>query len=133
LYYSLSSIRRIPRIVLEPYNFVPRQVKKTVLANSFKKPLRWHQKSLTWERGWEALRVTRSGLLSEIGDKIRMDTSGSFFGSTMEKIVAAFKKTGTIDPEKNGWLIFDGERLEPELTVRKVGFEDQNNIEVYIR
>lgn len=58
--------------------------------------------------------------------KVRPNTS-------IERMMAAFKKMRETDPEKTCWLVFDGERLEPESTVADTEIEDGDAVEVYVR
>jgi hypothetical protein len=49
------------------------------------------------------------------------------------KIMAGFKKTKEVDAEKTCWLVFDGERLNPDSTVEDVGLEHEDTVEVHLR
>lgn len=49
------------------------------------------------------------------------------------KIKRAFQSQRNIDREKTCWLVFDGDRLEEELTAEDAGFEDHNVVEVHPR
>ncbi|ETI26984.1 hypothetical protein G647_10083 [Cladophialophora carrionii CBS 160.54] len=53
--------------------------------------------------------------------------------TTIGKIMRGYAATRNIDEGKTPWLIFDGERLEPEMTVDEVGFEDEEQVEVSVR
>jgi hypothetical protein len=53
--------------------------------------------------------------------------------TTIGKIMRGYAATRNVDEGKTPWLIFDGERLEPEMTVEDVGFEDEEQVEVSIR
>ncbi len=53
--------------------------------------------------------------------------------TTMAKIMRGFAATRKVDEGKTPWLIFDGERLDPEQTVEDVGLEDEDGVEVSIR
>lgn len=53
--------------------------------------------------------------------------------TSIERMMAAFKKMREVDPEKTCWLVFDGERLEPESTVEDTEIEDGDAVEVHIR
>ncbi|OCT45919.1 hypothetical protein CLCR_00432 [Cladophialophora carrionii] len=53
--------------------------------------------------------------------------------TTIGKIMRGYAATRNIDEGKTPWLIFDGERLEPEMTVEEVGFEDEEQVEVSVR
>ena len=49
------------------------------------------------------------------------------------KIMAGFKKTKEVDAGKTCWLVFDGERLDPNSTVEDVGLEHEDTVEVHLR
>ncbi|EXJ65400.1 hypothetical protein A1O7_01741 [Cladophialophora yegresii CBS 114405] len=53
--------------------------------------------------------------------------------TTIGKIMRGYAATRGIEEGKTPWLIFDGERLEPEMTVEEVGFEDEEQVEVSVR
>lgn len=53
--------------------------------------------------------------------------------TTVAKIMRGFAATRNVPDGKTPWLIFDGERLEPEQTVENVGLEDEDEVEVSIR
>ncbi|KIW71959.1 hypothetical protein PV04_00185 [Phialophora macrospora] len=53
--------------------------------------------------------------------------------TTIGKIMRGYAATRNVDEGKTPWLIFDGDRLEPEMTVEEVGFEDEEQVEVSIR
>ena len=53
--------------------------------------------------------------------------------TTVGKIMRGFGATRKIEEEKTAWLIHEGERLEPDMTVEEVGFEDEEQVEVSIR
>jgi Ubiquitin-2 like Rad60 SUMO-like len=49
------------------------------------------------------------------------------------KMMAAYKKLRNVDPGKTCWLVFDGDRLEPESTIGDTEIEDGDAIEVHVR
>ncbi|KAK5026904.1 hypothetical protein LTS07_007203 [Exophiala sideris] len=53
--------------------------------------------------------------------------------TTIAKIMKGYAATRNVAEGKTPWLIFDGDRLEPEQTVEDVGLEDEDKIEVSIR
>lgn len=53
--------------------------------------------------------------------------------TSIKKIMMAFQQQRGIDKEKTCWLVFDGEKLEKEISVVDAGFEDGDEIEVYPR
>lgn len=53
--------------------------------------------------------------------------------TTIGKIMRGFAATKNVEEGKTPWLIFDGERLDPEQTVEEVGFEEEDEVEVSIR
>ena len=53
--------------------------------------------------------------------------------TTVGKIMRGFAATRKIEEDQTAWLIFEGERLEPEMTVEEVGFEDEEQVEVSVR
>jgi len=53
--------------------------------------------------------------------------------TSVGKIMLAFKATAHIDRNKTCWLVFDGDRLEPEATVQHIGFEQDDTVEVHVR
>lgn len=53
--------------------------------------------------------------------------------TSIGKIMKAFQKTKNIDPDKQCYLVFDGDRLEPNATAEELGFEDDDTLEVYLR
>jgi len=48
-------------------------------------------------------------------------------------MINAFKITNEISQEKEVYLLFDGERLEPLTLVGATDLSDMDNIEVYIK
>jgi hypothetical protein len=57
---------------------------------------------------------------------VRPDTS-------VGKIMRAFQQERAVDAAKTCWLVFDGDRLEPELKVQEIGFEAMDEVEVHPR
>jgi Ubiquitin-2 like Rad60 SUMO-like len=53
--------------------------------------------------------------------------------TSIDKIMRAFQGQRGIDRDKTCWLVFDGDRLAKERSVKDVGFEDGDEIEVYPR
>ncbi|KAK5061131.1 hypothetical protein LTR84_007673 [Exophiala bonariae] len=53
--------------------------------------------------------------------------------TSVGKMIQGFAATRQPDEGKSVWLVFDGERLEPEKTVEEIGLEDQDEIEVNVR
>lgn len=53
--------------------------------------------------------------------------------TSVGKMMQGFAATRQLDEGKTAWLVFDGERLEPESTVEDIGLEDQDEIEVHVR
>lgn len=53
--------------------------------------------------------------------------------TTVAKIMRGYAATKRLENGKTPWLIFDGERLDPEATVENVGLEDEDEVEVSIR
>ncbi|KAK5321873.1 hypothetical protein LTR93_006111 [Exophiala xenobiotica] len=53
--------------------------------------------------------------------------------TTMAKVMRGFAAMRKVDEGKTAWLIFDGERLDPERTVGDVELEDEDEVEVSIR
>ncbi|KAL2413527.1 hypothetical protein ABEF95_004250 [Exophiala dermatitidis] len=53
--------------------------------------------------------------------------------TTMAKIMRGYAATKKLEENKTPWLIFDGERLDPEATVEDVGLEDEDEVDVSIR
>ncbi|KIW17467.1 hypothetical protein PV08_04661 [Exophiala spinifera] len=53
--------------------------------------------------------------------------------TTIAKITRGFVATRKIDEGKTAYLIFDGERLDPEKTVEDIELEDEDEVEVSIR
>jgi hypothetical protein len=51
----------------------------------------------------------------------------------VSKIMAGFKKIRDIEREKTCWLIFDGERLDPETRIADTEIEDGDVVDVQIR
>lgn len=51
----------------------------------------------------------------------------------MSKIVTAFKMERKIGNDKSVSLMFDGERLDPSLTVSQTDISDMDDIDVYIK
>ena len=74
----------------------------------------------------EAVIQLKSPGLVELTLKVRPSTP-------IAKIMAGFKKIRKVDEWKTCWLIFDGERLEPEATVGQTEIEDGDTIDVQIR
>ena len=53
--------------------------------------------------------------------------------TAISKMLFAFIKVRQVDPNKNCWLVFDGERLEPGSRVGQTELEDGDVAEVHIR
>ncbi|KEF62781.1 uncharacterized protein A1O9_00754 [Exophiala aquamarina CBS 119918] len=53
--------------------------------------------------------------------------------TSVGKMMQGFAATKRLEEGKTAWLIFDGERLEPQSTVEDLGLEDEDEIEVHIR
>jgi hypothetical protein len=53
--------------------------------------------------------------------------------TTMAKVMRGFAAMRKVDEGKTAWLIFDGERLDPDRTVEDVELEDEDEVEVSIR
>ncbi|KAG9777046.1 hypothetical protein KCU88_g4646, partial [Aureobasidium melanogenum] len=53
--------------------------------------------------------------------------------TTVAKIMRGYAATKKLEENKTPWLIFDGERLDPEATVEDVGLEDEDEVDVSIR
>ena len=53
--------------------------------------------------------------------------------TSVAKIMRAFQAQRKIAEEKTCWLIFDGDRLEPESSVEQAGFEEGDEVEVHPR
>jgi Ubiquitin-2 like Rad60 SUMO-like len=53
--------------------------------------------------------------------------------TAISKMMAAFKKMRNLDPGKTCWLVFDGDRLEPDSTVADTEIEDGDAVEVHVR
>jgi hypothetical protein len=51
----------------------------------------------------------------------------------VSKVMAGFKKIRHVEQEKTCWLIFDGERLEPETRICDTEIEDGDAVDVQIR
>jgi Ubiquitin-2 like Rad60 SUMO-like len=51
----------------------------------------------------------------------------------VSKVMAGFKKIRDIEQEKTCWLIFDGERLDPETKIADTEIEDGDVVDVQIR
>ena len=53
--------------------------------------------------------------------------------TAVARIIHGYRKIKKIDPSKECWLVFDGERLEDTQTVEEVEFEHEDTVEVHIR
>ena len=53
--------------------------------------------------------------------------------TTVGKIMRGFAATRKVEEGKTPWLIYDGQRLEMEMTVEEVGFEEDEQVEVSVR
>jgi hypothetical protein len=53
--------------------------------------------------------------------------------TSIGKMMQGFAATRKLDEGKTAWLVFDGERLDPGSTVKDVGLEDEDEVEVHIR
>lgn len=53
--------------------------------------------------------------------------------TAIARIIHGYRKIKKIDPSKECWLVFDGERLEDTQTVEEVEFEHEDTVEVHIR
>ena len=71
------------------------------------------------------IKLTCQGL-EEMPLRVRPHTS-------IAKIMGAFQTKRGVATDKKCWLIFDGDRLEPERSVEEVGFEEGDEVEVHPR
>ena len=53
--------------------------------------------------------------------------------TTISNIISAFRGSREIPPEKEVFLLFDGERLSPQCKVGETEISDMDYIEVYVR
>jgi hypothetical protein len=53
--------------------------------------------------------------------------------TTVERLIGAFRGFNKIPTDKSITLVFDGEDLEPEMTMEEADFEDMDLIEVRVR
>jgi len=53
--------------------------------------------------------------------------------TSVRKMMQGFAATKGLEEGKTAWLIFDGDRLDPKMTVEDLGLEDDDEIEVHIR
>ena len=53
--------------------------------------------------------------------------------TSVAKMMQGFAATRKLEEGKTAWLVFDGERLDPGQTVKDIGLEDEDEIEVHIR
>lgn len=53
--------------------------------------------------------------------------------TSIRKIMQGYGVQMGLDKATTAWLVFDGERLDPESTAEDVGFENEDEIEVHIR
>jgi Ubiquitin-2 like Rad60 SUMO-like len=53
--------------------------------------------------------------------------------TVISKLMDAFKNRRNLDPGKTCWLVFDGDRLEPDSTVADTEIEDGDAVEVHVR
>lgn len=53
--------------------------------------------------------------------------------TTVEKIMRGYAATRPVEEGKTPWLIFEGERLDPAMTVEELGIEEDEVLEVSIR
>jgi hypothetical protein len=86
---------------------------------------RSHERSITPTKQEFTIVMNAQGL-EALRFKVRPHTP-------IAKIMAAFKKMRKVDPEKTCWLVHDGDRLEPELTVSETEIEDGDAVEVHVR
>jgi Ubiquitin-2 like Rad60 SUMO-like len=84
-----------------------------------------HERSITPTKQEFTIVMNAQGL-EALRFKVRPHTS-------IAKIMAAFKKMRKVDPEKTCWLVHDGDRLEPGLTVSETEIEDGDAVEVHVR
>jgi Ubiquitin-2 like Rad60 SUMO-like len=89
------------------------------------KDRRSHERSITPTKQEFTIVLNAQGL-EALRFKVRPHTP-------IAKIMAAFKKMRKVDPEKTCWLVHDGDRLEPELTVSETEIEDGDAVEVHVR
>ncbi|RVX74000.1 hypothetical protein B0A52_02890 [Exophiala mesophila] len=53
--------------------------------------------------------------------------------TSVRKIMQGYAVQMGLDKGATAWLVFDGERLDPESTAEDVGFENEDEIEVHVR
>ena len=53
--------------------------------------------------------------------------------TSISKIVNAFRSTHNLTPEKEVFLLFDGERLSPQTIIEETEISDMDHIDVYVR
>ena len=55
--------------------------------------------------------------------------------STVAKVMRVYRQIRRTEDDENKtpWLTFDGERLEPDMTIQSIGIEDGDAVEVYFR
>jgi hypothetical protein len=52
--------------------------------------------------------------------------------NTIQRIINAFKKTYGIDRDREVFIVFDGDRLDPDSTVASHDFEDLDCLDVTV-
>ena len=53
--------------------------------------------------------------------------------TSLSKIVNVFKTAQKLAPDKEVYLIFDGERLDPDISVADADFSDMDYIDVQVK
>jgi hypothetical protein len=51
----------------------------------------------------------------------------------MSRIINAFRGDNEIPPEKDVYLMFDGDRLDPSASVGEIELSDMDNLEIYVK
>lgn len=78
--------------------------------------------------------VEKSGIVIRLTNPTQDDMSLRLRPNTaVARIIHGYRKIKKIDPSKECWLVFDGERLEDTQTVEEVEFEHEDTVEVHIR
>ena len=53
--------------------------------------------------------------------------------TTFKRLVGAFRKVRKISPDKEVFIMFEGERIDPEQTMGGLDIEDQENFDAHIK
>ncbi|KAI9818184.1 MAG: hypothetical protein M1827_000809 [Pycnora praestabilis] len=53
--------------------------------------------------------------------------------TTILRIITAFRITNKVEPEKEVFLVFDGDRLDPSSTVGETDFSDMDHVDVHVK